>query len=243
MKKAYLSVFALTLFLAGCSGGRASSVTGSSEGSDSKSAAADSKETAAAAASSSNELKLDDLGITEYKFENDYATEYLLAVKNNSSLTATIMTNATAYDASGNMLGAADGMVDDIGPGEESCMTLYFNDVKGIDHIEYRNNMQYKIDLCKPVLSGLSVQQAVNGDALTLAITNNNEYAAEFVQGYAVFLDANNNAVGMNNTYFCDANYEIAAGATQSATLDYYYSYSNGPFDHVVWYLTGRASK
>lgn len=190
------------------------------------------------------ELTLEDLEITEYKVEVLNSTEYVLAIKNNSELTAELHINATAYDAEGNMIGSDNGSIDVIGAGEQSCMHLYFMDVTGIDHIEYEKSLQYTTNtLYDPVLNNLSVQENCNGDVLTLAVTNNGDKAAMFVEAYAIFMDAAGNPLQISNTYIVDSNHEIAPGAMVSAQLSYYSSYDKGAYDHVTWYLTGRAEK
>ena len=67
--------------------------------------------------------------IDESKFENqgylycsEYGSQYFSVVKNNSDSAVSVFGNATAYDASGNVLGAGDGQIDDIGPGETSII-------------------------------------------------------------------------------------------------------------------------
>ena len=229
MKKKLFIVSLVLFLLVGCSG-KSENATESSGGNTTEAA--------------DNKVTLDDLAMTEYKYDSGFgSTIYLISVKNNSSQTFNLTVNATAYDASNAMLGAADGSIDVIGPGEESCMFLYFSEVTGIDHISYKDNVQYSTDIYyQPVIANLSVQQAVNGNVLVLAVTNNGEVAAEFVEAYAVFLDANNTPLYISSTYIMDANNVIAPGATQSAQIEYY-NFDDATFDHVNWYLTGRAEK
>ena len=234
LRKSFVILLSAML-LAGCSSTRSENVT--STGNSGK-ATADSK------SKKSKEITLDDLETKEYKVENEYATEYLVTVKNKSDQTIALNSNATAYDANNSMLGAADGTIEVLGAGEQSVMYFYFDGAKNVDHVDYKTNMQYNTNPpYDPVISNLSVKDAVNGDNLTVAITNNGKEAAQFVEVYAVFCDANNTPLEIDDTYVADSNDEIAPGATQSATISYYSEYDKGAFDHVDYYLTGRANK
>lgn len=236
-----LSFLLAISLLAGCSNSENQNVATSTESGTTATAEATTEPT-----ESADELSIDDLQFTEYSLENDFATEYLVAVKNNSNITVGLSANATAYDASNGLLGADTAEIDVLGPNEESVFLFYFDGVSGVDHIDYKDNIQYSVGsnlYYEPVISNLSVQDAVNGDVLTLAVTNNGEYDAEFVEAYAVFMDANNTPLEIDETYIVDSNSKIAAGATQSEQINYYSSYNKGAFDHVTYYFTGRADK
>lgn len=195
-------------------------------------------------AAENDQLSLDNFSFTEYKYEDDYSTQFLVAVKNNSNVTISLSANATAYDANNQMLGAADSSIDVLGSGEESVLFFYFDGVKGADHIDYKDNLQYGVDLYyQPVISNLSVQEAANANGLTVAITNNGSVPAEYVEVYAVYTDANGTPIEISSNYCVDSNSEIAPGATQSTTVDYYRDYDFGPYTNVTYYLTGRAEK
>lgn len=183
-------------------------------------------------------LSLEDLDITEYKYENGIGdTLYYLVIKNNSQVAAELYANVTAYDAENKMIGAANGSIDVIGPNEESIMVLYFDSVTGIDHIDY--TLQYNTDIYyDPVISGLKVEEVLNGNVLVLSVINELDYPAEFVEAYALFFDANDNIVYVTENYITDNDSEIKPGATLTAQLESY-----DPFDHVKWVLTGRHSK
>ena len=243
-KKIICSLLSLTL-LASCSSTKNENVKNTSESGTTKTKEKE-KSQSESSLKKSKELSLEDLSFTEYLLENSFGSEYLVAVKNNSDLTVGISANATAYDASNALLGAASSSIDVLGPNEESVMLFYFDSVSGIDNIDYKDNMQYSADsklYYNPVVSNLSVEDGLNGDVLTLAITNNGEYAAQFVEAYAVFMDENGTPLQISSNYVTDSNYEIAPGAMQSTQIEYYSSYDKGEYDHVTYYLTGRAEK
>lgn len=195
-----------------------------------------------------NKDKLDasNLEIKEFKLEDtEYEnTRYLLSVKNKSKDVGEVYVNATAYDANNQVIGSADSTIDVLGAEEESFLFLYFDGVTGIDHIDYKNNLQFNAKTYyQPVLSKLDVQGNTNGNVLALVAKNNNDFAVEYVEAYAVFMDANNNPLQMSSTYIGDSNDQIEAGATQSAQIEYYSDYDKGAYDHVTWFLSGRAEK
>lgn len=238
MNKKIILPILTALVLTGCSSQKNKNVTNSSESGTTK--------TKENNTNTSGQLTLDDLQFTEYPCSDNYDSEYLVAVKNNSNLTVGISANATAYSSDNNLLGASNSAIDVLGPSEESVLWFYFSGVTGIDHIDYKDNLQYTSGAnlyYKPIISNLSVQDGLNGDVLTLAVTNNGDCAAEFVEAYAVFMDANNTPLQISSTYVVDSNSEIAPGAMQSAQIEYFSSYDKGEYDHVTYYFTGRAEK
>ncbi len=178
-----------------------------------------------------------DFAIDEYLYESKFGTTYyFLVVKNNSSETVEVAGNGTAYDAGGNSIGAANCSIDVLGPGETSIGYFYFNDVSGVDKVEYQ--MQYSQESTySPVIKNLDVQQTLNDKNVIVSVTNNGDYAAQFVEAHALFFDANNNVIGTDSTYVTDDDSEIKPGATISKQL----SATKG-YDHAEVYFTGRAN-
>lgn len=182
----------------------------------------------------------DDLEYVEYKYENRYATIYVIGVTNTSDADIRIDANGVAYDAGNNIIGAADNTNACIGAGEKSYLKFYFSDVSGVDHIDYKSGLQIKQDdRFVPVISKLDIQGNVNGDVVTFSATNNGDVAAEYVEVQALFLDANNNVLYEDSKFLTDSNSEIAVGATQVGQINYYNS-DGATFDHVDWYVSGR---
>lgn len=185
---------------------------------------------------STSSVSDDDFEKTEYMYSSTFATMDYLVIKNNSEATVGISGNATALDGSGNVVGAANCSIDVLGPGEQSICYFYFDNVQNVDHIDYQ--LSYSEDIYyKPVISNLEVQASVNDSNVVVTATNKGDYAAEFVEAYALFFDASGNIVDTAENYIVDDDSEIKPGATLSAQLDTYDS-----FDHVEVYMTGRAS-
>jgi hypothetical protein len=183
------------------------------------------------------EVVKEDFEIKEYKYENPYATMYYMVVTSHAGIPVQLYVNATAYDAGNTMISAANSTLEIIGPEEQSIMSLYFENAKNVDHIDY--SLQINKDVYyEPVLRNLSVESNLNGQNLILSIKNNGEKPAEFVQGTALFFDANDQIVSTDFTYFTDNDSEIKPGESISGQLSSYEA-----FDHVEYYLDGRASK
>ncbi len=177
----------------------------------------------------------DDFESTGYLYENGYDTLYYIAIKNNSDAVVSVSAVGQAMDASGNILGADDCDLDVLGPGEESLTYLYFNDVSDVDHVDY--NLKYSAEnRYKPVVGNIEMSQTINDQNITIVATNNGPYNAQFVEAYALFMDAGNNIVRVDSKYVTDGDSEIKPGATLSAQLD-----CRDDFDHVICYLTGRS--
>lgn len=178
----------------------------------------------------------DQFDFNEYKYEDGIGdTIYFLVVKNNSDSTVSFESNGTAKDSNGNVLGSAECSIDVLGPDEQSIAYFYFDGVTGIDSVDYTKTFDTD-SYYKPVISNLDVEGNLNEQNATLTVTNKGSYAAQFVEAYALFFDADNNLIRYSSNYITDGDSEIKPGATLSAQLDSYDSY-----DHVEVYLTGRS--
>ncbi|MBR6366488.1 MAG: hypothetical protein IKS10_10405 [Lachnospiraceae bacterium] len=181
------------------------------------------------------EVSDSDFAVTEYSYQNIIGdTMWFLAIQNNSEKTVGVSVNMTAYDAAGSVIGAASGSITVLGVGEESIASLYFNNVAGIDHISY--TMEYSTDLYySPVIKDLSVEYTTNEKNAIVTITNNGSEAAEFVEAYALFFDADGKIVQYTSNYFSDEDFELKPGAAITKQMNAY-----GTFSNVKIYITGR---
>ncbi len=179
----------------------------------------------------------DDFETKGYLYENSLGGSiYFLAVKNNSGKAVEIDVNGVAKDADGKMIGADDASITILGPGEESVCYFYFDDVSGIDTVDY--TLEYSTSTWYyPVLSNLKIEKTLNDQNVTLLVTNNGQFCADYVEAYALFLDENDRVVNYDSAYLADDNSEIKPGRTIAAQLNNYYAY-----DHVVVFLTGRSN-
>ena len=179
-----------------------------------------------------------DFNKTEYRYESMFGdTLWFVAITNNSESTVRISGNAIARDADGNAIGADSLTIDVLGPGESTMEYYYFEDVSGIATVE----SQYAYDTdpwYSPVLSNLIVEQTLNDGNVTLIVTNHGNSCAQFVEAYALFMDADDNILRYDSTYITDSDSEIKPGATISAQLN-----SRDFYDHVVVYLSAYRSR
>ena len=174
--------------------------------------------------------------IQEYKYENSIGdTLYFLVVKNNSNQAVGISFNMVAYDKKNNTIGAADGSINVIGPGEESIGTCYFDSVKGIDHVEYDLSFD-DAPYYEPVIGKLEVVKNINKKNVVVTVTNKGEKPAQFVEAYALFFNKQGKIIGYRSAYLTDNDSEIKPGAKRSAQLGVYKG-----FNTVKVYFTGRA--
>ena len=181
--------------------------------------------------------KDEDFEIKEYLYENKYDSYYYLIVTNNSKVPVEVSGNATAKDAGGNAIGAGNFSINVIGPGQTSIGHFYFDDVHGINAVEY--TLTYGTDLYyEDVLADLSLSQTINNSNVIVSVTNNGTKPAEFVEVTALFFDANGNVVDTDSGYASDNDYEIKPGATLSVQLN-----TREAFDHIEVYLDGRREK
>lgn len=173
-----------------------------------------------------------------YLYENSIGDSlYFLIIKNNSEATVSISGTGIAKDASGNMLAVDDISIDVLGPGEESIGYFYFDSVQGIETVEYQYEYNTSVRYYYPVIGNLDVQQTLNDRNVTLSVTNEGDICAQFVEAYALFMDANDKVIQYASTYITDSDSEIKPGKTRTAQLDCY----GEPYDHVLVALTGRS--
>jgi hypothetical protein len=178
-----------------------------------------------------------DFTIKEYLYDNSYgSTSYYLAITNNSSEIVAIDGNGTAKDSEGNVLGADDISINVLAPGETTIDYFYFSNVSGVASVDY--SLSYStVEYYSPIIGDLSLDESINNSNVILSVTNNGDVAVEFVQAYAIFLDASDNVVYVEWNYITDDDNEIKPKATLSSQLD-----CRKSFDHVEIYLAGQAS-
>lgn len=179
-----------------------------------------------------------DFSITGYLYENSLGDSlYFITIKNNSKTTVTVNGNATALDKTKRPIGADSMEIDVLGPGETSIGYFYFDNVTGIDSVDYK--MSYKTaSYYKPVIANLSTKHTANGNNVTVSVTNNGVIDAQFVEAYALFFDASDNLLYYDSKYVGDNDSEIKPGATISAQLSTY----GKAYDHVRVFYTGRSN-
>ena len=174
--------------------------------------------------------------IQEYKYENSIGdTLYFLVIKNNSTQAVGVSFNMVAYDKKNNTIGAADGSINVIGPGEESIGTCYFDGIKGIDHVEYDMSFD-EAPYYEPVIGKLEVVKNINKKNVVVTVTNKGDKLAQFVEAYALFFNKNGKVIGYRSSYLTDNDSEIKPGAKRSAQLGVYKGFST-----VKVFFTGRA--
>lgn len=183
--------------------------------------------------------------ITEADFETKgYMREsifgdciYYLVVTNNASEAVNITASGIARDANGEMLAVDDMEILIIGAGQTSIGYFYFEECEGVETVDY--TMKFKTDTSyTDVLANLSMEQVVKEKKVIVSVTNNGDITADFVEGYALFFDADGNVVGEESNYFTDDDSEIKPGDTILKEFECY-----DKFDSVEVYLTGRHSE
>ena len=160
-------------------------------------------------------------------------TRHFMVVKNTSDVTVDISTSSIAYASDGAMVAADEASEFAIGAG---CTTIIYEAFETSTEISY-----YKTEIkakeskyYKSVIQDLSYTKNDIEDGAIFQVKNNGNYAAKFVEGYALFF-LNGKLVGYDDAYFTDDESEIKPGATITKQFT---SYEN--FDKVEFYLTGR---
>ena len=152
---------------------------------------------------------------------------------NHSNKTAGISINMTAYDSDNKVIGASNGSVDVIGPDDESIAMLYFDSVKGIDHVEYTMSFDTSSGF-ESGLKDLDVTKNTNKNNVVVMVKNNGTEAVDYLKAYAIFLDNAGNVIFADYDYLTDGDGELKSGATLSVQID-----SPVEFASAVTALTG----
>lgn len=173
--------------------------------------------------------------VTEKLYASYYGTTIdFLIITNHSSENVSVAGSGTAKSADGTSLGVAEMSIDVIAPEETGFGYLYYYDTEGVDHVEL--DLQYrKEDRYLPVLSNLSVNEIRHTSSITVQVTNNGSYSAQFLEAYGLFFDADGNIIDYDSVYLTDAHNELKPGATLAEDLRCYES-----FDHAEVYFCGN---
>ena len=183
------------------------------------------------------EVSKSEFDIQEYKYESSIgSTYYFLVVKNNSSTAVGISFNMVAYDKSNNTIGAGNGSIDIVGPGEETIGYCFFDDVKGVDHVEYEMSFD-ESPYYVPVVGKLEAVKNINKKNVVVTVTNKGDIPAEFVEAHALFFNKQGTIIGYSSAYLTDDDSEIKPGKKLSAQLDLYKGYNS-----VKVFFTGRGT-
>lgn len=187
---------------------------------------------------SSSEVSESDFETKSYLYKNEYGScYYIVVIKNTSSVNASVSGNATAKDANGNSIGAADMSIEIIGAGETSLGYFVFDNSSEIVTVDCSLKYSAKT-YYNPAVCNLETVNTVNNENVVVTATNRGENSAKFVVAYAIFFDSSNNVVDFDMTYITDANGELKPGETLSGELNCY-----SQFDHVEVYYEGRSEK
>lgn len=241
MKKSLVFILAavlmLTLVMTACSGGSTDNeTTGStlqSESEPASEAAAPAKEEAQEPEDLTDAIEI----LAEYTLSDSigWYTRHFMVIKNNASTTVDVSTSSLAYDADGNLLGAAEASFDALGSGCTSVIYEAFETEGVVDHYETTTSAAAS-SYFRSVIQDLSYTETIVSNGAVYQVTNNGSVPAEFVEGYALFFRGGE-LIGYESTYFTDNDSEIKPGSTISNQLT---AYEN--FDTIEFYLTGRSS-
>lgn len=171
--------------------------------------------------------------LAEYTLPNRWSTNRFIILRNNSLETLEVSTDSLAYAVDGQMIAVSGDDCHALGAGCVSIIWEYYQTNETVGYyetsLEVRKSRYYK-----SVIQDLSYVQTNIEDGVIFQVTNNGEYAAEFVRGYVLFF-RDGRLVDYDWTYFTDDASEIKPGKTISKQFR---SFEN--FDRVEFYLTGR---
>ena len=176
------------------------------------------------------ETVLSQLDVQKYKYSSKYWNYAFLSVKNNSEFDISISVSVKFYK-DGELIGAKSTQENAFEKGTE--ILLYFMPDEDFTEMEYEISADEE-DWYECVVSDLSYETVPAKNKEIVSITNNGEYAAEFVECKCLFF-LGEEVVGFGSQYFTDDDSELKPGKTITKEIDCYEAY-----DSVKFFLTGR---
>lgn len=176
------------------------------------------------------EAVVSQLELEEYTYNSEYRGYLFLAIKNNSEYNIEISISAKFYNGE-NIVGAKTDSQEAFESGTETI--LYFQVDEPFTRTEYEISVSEETRYdC--VVSELSYESTPAKEKEIVSVTNNGEYAAEYVKCYALFFEGGN-LVWFDTTYFKDQDGEFKPGKTITKEID-----CRTEYDDVKFYFTGR---
>lgn len=170
------------------------------------------------------------LKVTEYTYSSKYSEYAFLTIKNNSDFNLDISVSVKFYNGE-ELVGAKSASQEAFDRGNE--IVLYFMLDEKYTGMEYEISASEE-ELYECVVSDLSYEATAAKNKEIVSVTNNGEYAAEFVECHALFFKSGE-VVWHDSTYFVDNDNELKAGKTATKELTCYEEY-----DDVKFFFTGR---
>lgn len=158
-------------------------------------------------------MKQSDLSFTEYAEETPFDTTYYVIIKNSGEIPVGIRTNAIAYDADGNVLGAANDLIDVLAPGEEAPAVLGFDFVTNCDHISCR---VFFDETPGSVSAAADMEKKITyaDEDIQLTVTNTGAAPIRHASATVLFADAEGRVVASRMLTFTDDEGEFKPGAS-----------------------------
>ncbi len=171
--------------------------------------------------------------VEDYTYNSGRYNYHFLVVKNNTEEDVGVSSESFAYGEDGSMVAYGDGDLVLLGAGCTSIIVEWIEteeEIASYDTTIKVNDSGYYA----AVIQDLSyVENDISGGAI-FQVTNNGEYAADFVEGYALFL-LDGELVDYEYSYFTDGDSEIKPGDTISNQFN-----TSKDFDTIEFYLTGE---
>lgn len=174
------------------------------------------------------------LEITEYTYSSDYNNYVFLGVKNNSTFDITIYGEMVFRNAEGALIGTSSSEERAFEAGQELMLDFISDD----PFTKYEYNLSVDVETYyDSVLSLLSKEISLTDSKVILAVTNNGDKPAQYVEYTVLFFDGDT-VVDYDWGYCTDDDNEIKPGKTNYDEATAYES-----FDSVLVFLSGRADK
>lgn len=176
------------------------------------------------------ETVISQLEVQEYTYRTKFSEYLFLAVRNNSEYNIEMSVSAKFYNEE-SLVGAKTTSQEAFEHGTE--IVIYFMPDEAYTSVEYDISVSEET-WYKCITSELSYETTAAKNKEIVSVTNNGEYAAEFVECHALFFK-DGKVVGHSGTYFTDNDFELKPGKTITEELDCYEEY-----DDVKFFFTGR---
>lgn len=173
-----------------------------------------------------------ELKVKQYKYEEYNTTYTAFVIENPTNYDLDINVEVKFYNKDGSIVAAKDGSIPAVE--RKSNTFIWF-------HSDSYDNLDYKITVAEEtyfrcVTSSLTYNSVKSKDKEIVSLTNNGDFDAKFVEGYALFFK-NNKLVDISFDYF-ENDGVLKPKQTITKELE-----CSGEYDSVQFYFVGNADK
>ena len=163
-------------------------------------------------------VSMADLRFKEYVQKTPLSTTHYVAVTSRADIPVGMHANAVAYDAEGNVRGAANALIDVLAPGEETVAVFTFYYVTDCAYIDFTVFFD-ESPAVRSAVGDLDTKLTYAGEDIQVTVTNTGEKPVRYAYLTVLFADETGAAVYVETLYCADEEGELKPGAAVTRTV------------------------